>query len=202
MRAAVAFMPTVWKSGSGCLSCSAPWGETAARMHVGVISGANADGASTAGSRHSIYLLRAQRSTNWCKRLHQLATCKPLRSPSDYPRSPRPSSSRDLSPRSGATWSTLSNGRLSDYSTRELQRRARAFKQELQARRPDIQIEVLDAARTTVDDGLFDLLISSPPFALDVPYADGGDVPDYATDRDRCMPAWSAELYRISNEGI
>jgi hypothetical protein len=108
---------------------------------------------------------------------------------------------------------------LSDYSTRELQRRARAFKQELQARRPgvvpqersprrsllqtdDIQIEVLDAARTTFDDGLFDLLISSPPFALDVPYADGGDVPDYATDRDRCMPAWSAELYRISNEGI
>jgi hypothetical protein len=105
---------------------------------------------------------------------------------------------------------------LSDYSTRELQRRARAFKQELQARRPgvgaqerspqwrrlesdDIQIEVLDAARTTFDDGLFDLLISSPPFALDVPYADGGDVPDYATYRDRCLPAWSAELYRISN---
>jgi len=105
---------------------------------------------------------------------------------------------------------------LSDYSTRELQRRARVFQQELEARRAlrviieperpprrrlvsdDIRIEVLDAAHTSFDDGIFDLLIGSPPFALDVPYADGGDVPDYPTYR-RCMAMWSAELYRISN---
>jgi site-specific DNA-methyltransferase (adenine-specific) len=105
---------------------------------------------------------------------------------------------------------------LAEYSTRELQRRTRAFQQELEARRAlrviaepertprrrlvsdDIQIEVLDAAHTSFDDGLFDLLIGSPPFALDVPYADGGDVPDYPTYR-RCMAAWSTELYRISN---
>jgi site-specific DNA-methyltransferase (adenine-specific) len=62
----------------------------------------------------------------------------------------------------------------------------------------DIQIEVLDAARTAFDDGIFDLTVGSPPFALDVPYADGGDVPDYPTYR-RCMTAWSAELYRTSN---
>jgi site-specific DNA-methyltransferase (adenine-specific) len=95
-----------------------------------------------------------------------------------------------------------------------LQRRTRAFQQELQARRPvfvqqeapprrrlvsdDIQIEVLDAARTPFDNGIFDLLVGSPPFALDVPYADGGDVPDYPTYRQR-MAEWSAELYRISN---
>lgn len=103
---------------------------------------------------------------------------------------------------------------LSDYSTRELQHRTRAFQQELQARRPvfvaqerpprrclvsdDIQIEVLDPARTLLDDGVSDLAVSSPPFALDVPYADGGDVPDYPTYR-RYMTAWSAELYRVTN---
>jgi hypothetical protein len=52
----------------------------------------------------------------------------------------------------------------------------------------DIHIEVLDPARTSFADGVFDLVVSSPPFALDVPYADGGDVPDYPTYR-RCMPA-------------
>jgi site-specific DNA-methyltransferase (adenine-specific) len=103
---------------------------------------------------------------------------------------------------------------LSDYSTRELQRKTRAFQQELQTRRPvfvpqarsprrrlvsdDIHIEVLDAAHTSFDDGSLDLLIGSPPFALDVPYADGGDVPNYTTYR-RCMAEWSTELFRVSN---
>jgi len=64
--------------------------------------------------------------------------------------------------------------------------------------RDDVQIEVLDAAHTCIADGVFDLIISSPPYALDVPYADGGDVPDYPTYR-RCMAEWAAELYRVSN---
>jgi site-specific DNA-methyltransferase (adenine-specific) len=64
----------------------------------------------------------------------------------------------------------------------------------------DIQIEILDAARTPIADGAFDLVVGSPPFALDVPYADGGDVPDYPTYRG-CMAAWSAELYRVSHPG-
>ena len=64
----------------------------------------------------------------------------------------------------------------------------------------DIQIEVLDAARTAIADGALDLVVSSPPYALDVPYADGGDVPDYPTYR-RCMAAWSAELHRVSHPG-
>jgi site-specific DNA-methyltransferase (adenine-specific) len=42
--------------------------------------------------------------------------------------------------------------------------------------------------------------VSSPPYALDVPYADCGDVPDYPTYR-RCMAAWSAELYRVAHPG-
>jgi site-specific DNA-methyltransferase (adenine-specific) len=108
---------------------------------------------------------------------------------------------------------------LSQYSTRELRARTRAFQEELQARRAlrvveppperppgqrldrdDIQIEILDAARTAIADGVFDLVVSSPPYALDVPYADGGDVPDYPTYRG-CMAAWSAELYRVSHPG-
>jgi site-specific DNA-methyltransferase (adenine-specific) len=64
----------------------------------------------------------------------------------------------------------------------------------------DIVIEVLDAARTAIADGAFDLVVSSPPYALDVPYADGGDVPDYPTYR-RCMATWSAELYRVAHPG-
>jgi site-specific DNA-methyltransferase (adenine-specific) len=66
--------------------------------------------------------------------------------------------------------------------------------------RDDIQIEVLDAARTAIADGVFDLVVSSPPYALDVPYADGGDVPNYPTYR-RYMATWSAELYRVSHPG-
>jgi len=62
----------------------------------------------------------------------------------------------------------------------------------------DVRIDVLDPARTVLTDGAFDLVIESPPFALDVPYADGGDVPDYPTYH-RYMSAWSAELYRVSN---
>jgi len=107
---------------------------------------------------------------------------------------------------------------LAHYSTRELRAHTRAFQQELQARRAlqvvepaaerpsrrlerdDVQIEVLDAAQTAIADGVFDLIVSSPPYALDVPYADGGDVPDYPTYR-RCMAAWAAELYRVSHPG-
>jgi hypothetical protein len=59
--------------------------------------------------------------------------------------------------------------------------------------RDDVQIEVLDAARTSIADGAFDLVVGSPPFALDVPYADGGDVPDYSAYRE-LMTTWSAEL--------
>ncbi len=59
-------------------------------------------------------------------------------------------------------------------------------------------IGVLDAARTAIGDGTLDLVVGSPPFALDVPYADGGDVPDYETYR-QCMTEWSAELYRVSH---
>jgi site-specific DNA-methyltransferase (adenine-specific) len=62
----------------------------------------------------------------------------------------------------------------------------------------DVRIDVVDPARIGVADGAFDLVVESPPFALDIPYADGGDVPDYPTYR-HCMTAWSAELYRVSN---
>jgi site-specific DNA-methyltransferase (adenine-specific) len=64
----------------------------------------------------------------------------------------------------------------------------------------NVQIEVLDAAHTCITDGAFDLIIGSPPYALDVPYADGGDVPDYPTYR-RCMAEWATELHRLSHPG-
>jgi site-specific DNA-methyltransferase (adenine-specific) len=65
--------------------------------------------------------------------------------------------------------------------------------------RDDMCIEVVDPSRTSVADGAFDLVVGSPPFALDVPYADGGDVPDYSPTYRRYMTAWSSELYRVSN---
>jgi len=60
------------------------------------------------------------------------------------------------------------------------------------------QIDIIDAATTPYADGGFDLIVSSPPFGLDVAYADGGDVADYATYR-HLMATWSAELCRVSN---
>lgn len=48
------------------------------------------------------------------------------------------------------------------------------------------------------DDGAARSIITSPPFALRVPYADGGDVPTYREYLD-LMRIWSAELYRVTN---
>jgi site-specific DNA-methyltransferase (adenine-specific) len=59
-------------------------------------------------------------------------------------------------------------------------------------------IQVLDAGALPWSDGSCDLILTSPPYCLDVPYAEGGDVPDYPTYR-QLMAVWAAELYRVSH---
>ena len=59
-------------------------------------------------------------------------------------------------------------------------------------------IQVLDAAALPWPDGSCDPILTSPPYCLDVPYAQGGDVPDYPTYR-QLMAIWAAELYRVAH---
>jgi site-specific DNA-methyltransferase (adenine-specific) len=58
-------------------------------------------------------------------------------------------------------------------------------------------IQVVDAGALPWPDGACDLILTSPPYCLGAPYAEGGDVVDYPTYR-RLMAVWAAELYRVS----
>jgi site-specific DNA-methyltransferase (adenine-specific) len=62
----------------------------------------------------------------------------------------------------------------------------------------DDEVQVVDAAALPWPDGGCDLILSSPPYCLDVPYAEGGDVPDYTTYR-QLMAVWAAELHRVGH---
>jgi site-specific DNA-methyltransferase (adenine-specific) len=62
----------------------------------------------------------------------------------------------------------------------------------------EVAIQVLDTEALPWPDGSCDLILTSPPYCLDVPYAGGGDVPDYPTYR-QLMVVWAAELYRVSH---
>jgi DNA modification methylase len=57
------------------------------------------------------------------------------------------------------------------------------------------RFDVADAAALPWPDGAVDLIVSSPPYALAVPYA-GGDVPGYAAWLE-ALEAWLAEMLRI-----
>jgi site-specific DNA-methyltransferase (adenine-specific) len=59
------------------------------------------------------------------------------------------------------------------------------------------RFDVGDAATLPWPDGCVDLLVCSPPYALDVPYV-GGDVPDYAAWLE-ALTAWLAEMFRVAN---
>jgi len=73
--------------------------------------------------------------------------------------------------------------------------------QHLDALAPDDQIAVALAEHLPWANGSIDLGITSPPYCLGdaVPYADGGDYADYEHYRQVVVPAWCAELYRVSN---
>jgi site-specific DNA-methyltransferase (adenine-specific) len=58
--------------------------------------------------------------------------------------------------------------------------------------------EVADAAALPWADGSVDLTVTSPPYALDLPYA-GGDVPDYLAWL-QVLRIWLAELLRVANQ--
>jgi site-specific DNA-methyltransferase (adenine-specific) len=60
------------------------------------------------------------------------------------------------------------------------------------------EVRILDAGALPWPDGACDLILTSPPYCLDVPYAEGGDVPDYTTYR-RLMAVWADELYRAAH---
>jgi site-specific DNA-methyltransferase (adenine-specific) len=62
----------------------------------------------------------------------------------------------------------------------------------------DTVIQVLDAGALPWRDGSCDLILTSPPYCLDVPYAEGGDVGDYPTYR-QLMAVWAAELHRVAH---
>jgi site-specific DNA-methyltransferase (adenine-specific) len=59
------------------------------------------------------------------------------------------------------------------------------------------RFDVADAAALPWPDGQVDLLVCSPPYALDVAYV-GGDVPDYAAWLG-ALAAWLAEMFRVAN---
>ena len=59
------------------------------------------------------------------------------------------------------------------------------------------RFDVADAATLPWPDGSVDLLVSSPPYALDVPYAQG-DVSDYAAWLE-ALTMWLAEMFRVAN---
>lgn len=62
--------------------------------------------------------------------------------------------------------------------------------------RPDVRIEVADARCLPLEDETVDLIVTSPPYALDVEYADGGDVsPD---EWWAFMVDWLREALRVT----
>ncbi len=62
---------------------------------------------------------------------------------------------------------------------------------------PGDRFDVADAAALPWPDGQLDLIVCSPPYALDVAYA-GGDVPDYAAWL-QSLSTWLTELLRVGN---
>jgi site-specific DNA-methyltransferase (adenine-specific) len=58
--------------------------------------------------------------------------------------------------------------------------------------------EVADAAALPWADGSVDLIVTSPPYALDLPYT-GGDAPDYLAWL-QVLRIWLAELLRVVNQ--
>jgi site-specific DNA-methyltransferase (adenine-specific) len=59
---------------------------------------------------------------------------------------------------------------------------------------------VADAQHLPWPDGAVDLIVTSPPYGVGVPYADGGDIPpaDYWPQATR----WASEMHRVvNNEG-
>ncbi|HET6316537.1 MAG TPA: DNA methyltransferase [Chloroflexota bacterium] len=59
------------------------------------------------------------------------------------------------------------------------------------------RFDVADASALPWPDGAVDLIVTSPPYALAVPYA-GGDVSGYATWLE-LLEAWLAEMFRVAN---
>ncbi len=66
---------------------------------------------------------------------------------------------------------------------------------------PDDLIDVALAEHLPWPDGSVDLGITSPPYCLGeaVPYEKGGDYADYEHYRQVLLPAWCAQLYRVSH---
>lgn len=102
---------------------------------------------------------------------------------------------------------------LQATSTRELQKLVRATKVELATRRvtparvpravitpapAGVRVDVADATKPwPVDDGSVDLIVTSPPYALDVPYL-SGDVP--SDDWPTFMTAWLGRAYQATKD--
>jgi site-specific DNA-methyltransferase (adenine-specific) len=61
---------------------------------------------------------------------------------------------------------------------------------------PRDRFDVADASTLPWPDGSVDLIVTSPPYALDVPYT-GGDVADYAAWLNE-LRVWLAELHRVA----
>jgi site-specific DNA-methyltransferase (adenine-specific) len=59
------------------------------------------------------------------------------------------------------------------------------------------RIEVADAADLPLPDGIVDLTVTSPPYGLDVDYADGVDVADHAPYLELAR-SWAAEIFRVT----
>ena len=59
------------------------------------------------------------------------------------------------------------------------------------------RFDVADAAALPWPDGSVDLIVTSPPYALDIAY-DRGDVSDYATWLG-ALTSWLAEMFRVAN---
>jgi site-specific DNA-methyltransferase (adenine-specific) len=61
---------------------------------------------------------------------------------------------------------------------------------------PRDRFDVADASALPWPDGSVDLIVTSPPYALELPYI-GGDVPDYASWL-HALESWLAELLRVA----
>src|SRR5579859_5981135 len=64
---------------------------------------------------------------------------------------------------------------------------------------PRDRFDVADASALPWPDGSVDLIVTSPPYALELPYI-GGDVPDYPTWL-HALESWLAELLRVAKPG-
>jgi site-specific DNA-methyltransferase (adenine-specific) len=63
---------------------------------------------------------------------------------------------------------------------------------------PNVEIEQADAAALPLPDDLVDLIVTSPPYNLDLAYGAGiDDNLDYATYLDR-VSEWAQEMYRVA----